>query len=202
MADETVFQKIAGCVGNYAPGIAAILAATGVGAPVAAAVAAVGALAKSFGLPETATHDDVLSAIQVADPETKVKIIAAENAYQLSVMGLQLQTYQAGLTDVQNARGREVDTTKATGKRDVNMFVLAWVIIGGFFGTIISIIAMKVLAPTVSLAADPMLSLLLGSLSTDAGMVVGYFFGSSRGSDTKTDMIYNSTQNLPKKDVS
>lgn len=43
--EPSIFQKIAGYVSSYAPGLAAILAATGVGAPIAGAVGALGALA-------------------------------------------------------------------------------------------------------------------------------------------------------------
>ena len=58
MAEENILQKLAGYVGTYAPGIATLLAATGVGAPAAAAVGALGALAKSFGMPEDAKPEE------------------------------------------------------------------------------------------------------------------------------------------------
>jgi ABC-type transport system involved in multi-copper enzyme maturation permease subunit len=69
------------------------------------------------------------------------------------------------------------------------MFILAWVVIGGWLGAIIALIVLKVVAPESEIATDPILSMLFGSLSTNAGMVVGYFFGSSRGSDNKNAML-------------
>jgi hypothetical protein len=200
MGFSDVAKSIAGVVGTYAPGIATVLAATGVGAPAAAAVSAIGALAKAFGLPDTATHDDVLAAVQAADPEMKLKLISAENYFQLAKRDQDIQILKTNndllmsqLKDVQDARGRQTAHESKTGKSDTNLYVLAWVIMGGFFGTILGIIIMKIFAPTINLAGDPLLSLLLGSLSTDAGMVVGYFFGSSLGSQKKDALIYKST---------
>ncbi len=188
MSEETTLQKIAGAIGTYAPGIAALLVSSGVGAPAAAAVAAIGALAKQFGLPDNASHDDVLAAIQTADPETKLKIIAAENAFQLTRRDQDIKELQAQLADVQSARQRQVEHEKATGKSDLNLYVLAWVIMGGFIGSIIGLIIMAAVFPEVDLN-NPLLNILFGSLSTDAGMVVGYFFGSSRSSEVKTGLL-------------
>jgi len=123
MSEENIFQKIAGYVGSYAPGIAGILAATGVGAPAAAAVAALGALAKTFGLPEEATHETILAAAQAADP---IKLVQAEQAFQLASREQDIKELQAQLADVQSARDAMVKETQATGKRNINLTVMSW----------------------------------------------------------------------------
>ena len=118
-----------------------------------------------------------------------VLIKETEAKHQERLLEIGAEVDKAYLFDKQNARAREVEIVKASGKKDVNLYVLAWVIMGGFFGTIIGIVALKMLAPAVNLNNEPLLSLLLGSLSTDAGMVVGYFFGSSKSSADKTQLM-------------
>jgi len=198
--EENIIKKIGDGIVNIAPSIGAILTASGVGAPVGAAVSALAALGRAFGLGDKATPTDLATAM-LSDPEARLKVLAAENAFKLEMREKDITELKIILADVQNARAREVDTTKSTGKRDINMFILAWCIIGGFFGAIIALIALKIVAPANTVATDPILSMLFGSLSTNAGLVVGYFFGSSRGSDTKTDMIYNGGPSTPKKNM-
>ncbi len=42
-----------------------------------------------------------------------------------------------------------------------------------------------------------LLNVLLGSFATMTVQIVNYFFGSSKGSSDKTEMLYNSTPNAP-----
>jgi len=89
MAEESVFQKIAGYVSNYAPGIAALLAVSGVGAPIAGAVGALGALAKTFGLPQDSKPEDILTTIQgMPDSELKLKFVQAEQNFQITMASM------------------------------------------------------------------------------------------------------------------
>lgn len=179
MAEETIFQKIAKAVGNYAPGISAILAATGVGAPVAAAVAAVGALAKSFGLPEDSSAETIATQIMnTADmTEIRLKFIQAENDFQLKQRDQELEIYRVQLADIQNARKRDIDA-----KDNVNR-ILAYAIVAAFIvvvgGTLFGFGKVEsVLAGT-----------LVGYLSAKCEQVLAYYFGSSKGSDKKTDLL-------------
>ena len=190
MAEQSVFQKIAGYVGTYAPGIAAILMATGVGAPAAGAVAAMGALAKSLGLPEDTKPETVLSTIQsMPESELKLSFIQADNDFKLRELEMRLR-------DVQSARNREVETTKVTGKGDYNLYALSWVVILGFLGVVIILLFVDVPADQTNV-----LYALLGTLGAGFMLVLQYFYGSNKSSETKTDMIYNSTPNVPKKEV-
>ena len=193
MAEQSVFQKIAGYVGTYAPGIAAILMATGVGAPAAGAVAAIGALAKSLGLPESAKAEDVLQVVS-ADPEIQLKAMLAEQAFQLRMRELTLEEMKAYLGDVQNARGKAVEETKATGKRDNEDKVFDWFVCIGFYVSLAAIICFKP-------AESTMLGAMLGTAGAGYLQVLSYRKGTTRGSETKTDMIYNSTPSVPKKEV-
>jgi len=153
---------------------------------------AVGSLAgnvlkKFFGV-ESDDPKILAEAIQ-QDPQAAAKLAMAELEFKIEFRKLDVDETRAFLADVQSARGREIEVTKATGKLNIHVYILAWVIIGGFLGIILGMLILQYIYGK-TLASDPMLSLLVGSLATDAGMVVGYFFGSSLGSFYKTqDMM-------------
>ena len=153
-------------------------------------------IASLFGV--KADDPDAMSAAIKADPMAAVKLRELELNHQIQLEGLLLQGRQQELADVQNARQREVEVTKATGKRDLNIMVLAWVIIGGFLGLIALMIAMQFTGNKI-LQNDPLLALLLGSLATDAGMVVGYYFGSSQSSADKGAVMAEQAKALAEK---
>jgi hypothetical protein len=91
---------------------------------------------------------------------------------------------KARLGDVQGARAREVDIAKATGKKDINLYVVAWVIIGGFFALMAILLFIQL--PTDS---SGVVFMLFGALSSGFGSVVQYFFGSSKGEVEKADYM-------------
>ena len=156
------------------------------GAPGIAVGTAIKAITGAFGLKSDATPEEIINA--VSDPDAQIKLLVAKQNYELAIMGADLEKFKTEVDDRKSARQRQSDSEKATGKRDINLYVLAWVIMGGFMGTIMAMLILQYAFGKV-LAADPLVTLLLGSLSTDAGMVVGYFFGSSSGSKDKTDIL-------------
>ncbi len=155
------------------------------------AVAGAGLKLVATALGVEPTQDAIAEAI-ATDPAAAEKLKEFEMNHQLEIQKLYIQQLGMELADIADARKRQVEHEKATGKSDINLYVLAWVIMGGFIGAIIGLVFMATLYPSVNLN-NPLLNILFGSLSTDAGMVVGYFFGSSRGSENKTDLLYNST---------
>lgn len=168
----------------------------GAGTAISAIKLGVGAIASVFGLKDEEVTPEKMNELAAKDPEFALKMQMANQAYVIELQRQETERLRAEteqlkvqLGDVQDARKRQTDSEKALGKRDYNLYVLAWVLVGGFFGTIIGIIVMKIIVPQINLAADPLLSLLLGSLSTDVGMVVGYFFGSSKSSADKTRLL-------------
>lgn len=179
------WSKITGQIAGAAPLLGSLFGPTG---SAIGALAGTGIKLVAAALGVEPTKEAVTDAI-ITDPTALAKLREYEMANKVELQKLQLQSEQLYLADVQSARNREIETTKATGKRDFNMFVLAWVVIGGWLGSIIALIVLKILAPDAAVATDPILSMLFGSLSTNAGMVVGYFFGSSRGSDNKNALI-------------
>ena len=184
MNDErSVFQKIGDAVADFAPGIATILTATGVGAPVGAAIGAVGALSRAFGLGSAAKPEDVLHAIS-ADPEIRLKAMLAENDFAVKMGQQELDKLKTELADTQSARSREMEIVKSTGKKDYNLYILAWTIIVGFF-------ALMGLLLKIPVPADQngVIFMLFGALATGFGQVLQYFFGSSKSSSDKNEQI-------------
>lgn len=183
MDEKGIFQKIGDAVANFAPGIAGVLAATGVGAPAAAAVGAVGALAKALGLGDEASPDDVFKAI-TTDPEIALKAKIADQEFELKKRDQDIEEIKVMLSDVQSARSRQVDSERVTGKRDVNIYVLAWVMVVGFFVLIIFLLRQPI-PPDQS----GVIYMLFGTLAAGVTQVLNYFFGSSKGSAEKTELL-------------
>ncbi len=145
-----------------------------------------GLLAKVLGCDNT--PQALEEAIKGATPEQVITLKEMENRHEAALVQAALDNQRMFLQDVQDARQREVAVVKATGEKDVNLYVLAWVIMGGFLGLILALIYFQFSSGKV-LQNDPLITLLLGSLATDAGMVVGYFFGSSKSSSDKNEIL-------------
>ena len=153
-----------------------------VGAPIVGGViggpggAAIGGLvARLFGAdPENPA--DIALKIK-ADPDALVKLRQFEMEHERELIKLYLG-------DVQNARQREVDVTRATGETNWPIYVLAGIIVSGFF--ILVGILFKYTIPDGSREVAYML---FGSLSAGFGAVLQYFFGSSKGSADKTALL-------------
>ena len=80
------------------------------------------------------------------------------------------------LGDKQNARGREIEVTKATGKRDSSVTYLAAVIVFGFFAGLISLVFVNL---DKGSGTYELLYMMFGALIAKFGTVIDYFFGSS-----------------------
>jgi len=191
MDERSVFQKIGDAVTDYAPGLAGILALVpGVGTVPAAALGAVAALGRSLGLGSTAKPEDVLSAIS-ADPEIKLKALIAENDFKSEMGRQEIEKLKTELADVQSARNREIEITKATGKRDWDMIIMGWAIIFAYIGMMGFL--MYHAAHGQPIKDDTgILFLMVGNLITFVGMVVAYKYGTTRTSEKKTDIIARS----------
>jgi len=100
------------------------------------AIQGVKAIAKAFGLKENDVTPERLSQLAAEDKDFALKMRQAEMDYQLKLNEQELQKTQQLLADVQNARNMNVETTKATGKRDLNLYLLAWVIVLGFMALV------------------------------------------------------------------
>lgn len=183
MPSETINQ-IATVIKGIAPTIATVFGGPGAGALVGLGLNTLG---KFLGIPEdSATPEKLLQAAQDAatDPEIRLKILAAENDFALKIKGLELEELKATLADVQNAREREKAIVSRTGKLDVNLYILAWVVVVGFF----TLTGMMYFYPLPKGSEGP-INQLFGALVAGLSLVLGYFFGSSKGSHDKDQLL-------------
>lgn len=117
-------------------------------------------------------------------PEQVVELKKVEMQHKERLLELGTENDKAHLADIQSARSREIELTKATGKRDLNLYILAWVVVLGFF--ILCGLLMKITLPE---GQNPVIFMLFGALATGFGQVLQYFFGSSKGSADKTALM-------------
>ena len=170
-----------GTVGKVAPVLAGIL-----GSP--AAGVAVSGLCKLLGLEPTPENAEK-AAEQIAmgqltgEQLIQLKKVEADSILALKKAGLDydIQTEQIVMADRASARNRQIQL------RDTTPTVLAYLITAGFFGILGGI--MKWGMPGSETAKDALL-MMLGALAAAFNHgVVGYFFGSSAGSDKKTEIM-------------
>ena len=186
MADEkSVWQKIGDAVADYAPALAGILTVTGVGIPAAGAVAAVGALARTFGLGSDAKPEDVLAAVS-ADPEIRLKAMIANNDFVLKQREQDISEIQIYLRDTDSARkmqGDALNQTDVFAKRFIYYYASALSLLTILYIFLVTFIDLP--AGNRRLA-DTILGFLLGQV---LATVIQFFFGTNAGSLAKNKLL-------------
>ncbi len=119
-----------------------------------------------------------------ATPEQIAKIKELEYTHKEKLIELGIKKDGMYILDVQNARQREIEIVKATGKKDINLYVLAWVIVSGFF-----VLCGLLLFMPIPEGQSDVVYLLFGGLVSGFATVLGYFFGSSKGSADKNSLL-------------
>ncbi len=142
---------------------------------------AVKALCSYFRIDDPDPKPEVVLAAIEADPQATVNLRMAQIEFDRERMRLEY-------ADTQNARQRQTEHERVTGKSDTNLYVLAWVVVGGFLGLTGFLIWFAYKGVPI-IDQSGVLYMLLGTLSTAFGMVMGYFFGSSRGSRDKDELL-------------
>jgi len=146
--------------------------------------AAVSLISSALGLKEEeATPDKVFELIQ-ADPKALAELQKAEMAHKERLQELLLEERKLEVQDIANARTREMAVVEATGKKDYNLYVLAWIVIAGFFA--LCGVLMKVTIPEGS---SEVVFILFGGLVAGFTQIISYFFGSSKSSTDKTKLL-------------
>ena len=174
-------------VANLAPALGGIF----LGPAGAAGGTLLKVIANSFGLKEDAKPDEIYQAIQ-QDPNALVKLKELEFKHEDLIIRTTLEwkvkQLEYNLENTQGARAREVDVTKATGKKEINLYVLAWLTVIGFF---LSFIIVGIINFPTNPVAISIISTLFGALIASYRDVHNYFFGSSKSSQDKTAIIAN-----------
>jgi hypothetical protein len=147
-------------VAKYAPLLGAVLPLPG-GAAIGAIIAEV------FG-GDVNKPEELISLIQ-NDPQAVLKLKEIQSNQDIEITRIIT-------ADKQNARQREIDYIKATGKDDRTLKNLAYFTTIGFFGTLFLLFFPQV---DLNEAEKQLLALLIGMLASKWQTVMDYFFGSS-----------------------
>lgn len=174
-------------------GVAAPMIGTALGGPLGGAAAST--LVAKLGLSKDGKPVDPTNQADFAEamadallqPEQIVQLRLAEQEFTKNMAELGLKTKEDLLRidseDRANAREREVKTGDKTPK------YLAWLVILVTFG-----LEGSMLFHQLPPGTDPViLGRILGTLDMAAGLVLGYYYGSSAGSSAKNDLLFNST---------
>lgn len=140
------------------------------------------AIGKITGTNVTPDADSLTAAIAGASPEQRAEILKLHDQFQVQMQAMGFQHEESILEiaqkDRDSARQREI------ALKDWLPSTLAIVITLGFFGMLILVATHGVKPESRDLC-----NIMLGSLGAAWAAVVNYYFGSSAGSDHKTDLL-------------
>jgi len=170
---------------NLLKNIAPTLASALVGENTIVGSAAKSILNKIFGNSENAINKALNEGLTA---EQAAKIKEAENNFLLELEKLKVTRENNFLLDVQSARDLSKSSNEEQKQRE---FRLGCVILITFaaiiFIAIFSCVLLQIKDPTIF----GLLGSVLGYAAANAQQVVGFYFGSSSGSDKKTEMLQN-----------
>jgi hypothetical protein len=178
--------------------LGAALSATGVGAPVGAAVAGIGALVGHALGVDGSSPDAVLAAVQT-DPAAAAKLLEVqENAKvqlqqlvaQQAVAQMQNETAQqaAQLADVASARSRDVEVRRADGGKNARADLMVALDVSGLVVCIVGAVVMK-LCGDLDVASATLLTTFASYFGLSLRDAHAFEFGSSRSSQNKDATI-------------
>lgn len=163
------WKDIAGVVGKAAPVVGTLL-----GGPAGAAVG--GLVAAALGTDST---PDAVSAALIGNPDAIVKIQELQTNAKVQLQQLAVTAEANRLADVQSARARQI----ASPNDHTPQYLAAGVTIG-FFSALAAVMLVNLDSKTHDL-----LLVMIGALQTAWVSVIAYYFGSSKDSKEKTQMI-------------
>jgi hypothetical protein len=172
-----------------------ISAAAALGGPLGTMAAAVVGKAIGADKAPAATSDGIANAIAtaIADPEQRTKLIQAEHDFQLQMAELGYKDAEelaaTAAADRASARNREIQV------RDWTPRVLAFIVVVLCFGG--EGLYFRHGAP--SNASPELIGRILGTLDSALILVLSYYFGSSAGSERKSELLANASTNNPGK---
>lgn len=147
--------------------------ATAMGGPLAGM--AVSAISKAIGVDEDKVSDLISNNKMTPEQIAQIKIAEIELKRQENELGLNFE--KLAVDDRKSAREMQMSTRSWVPPS------LAAAITVGFFGILILLLLGKVDGN------NPTILMMLGSLSTAWTGIIAYYFGSSAGSQAKTDLL-------------
>ncbi len=153
--------------------------ATALGGPLAGM--AVSAISKAVGVDEDKVQDMISSNKLNADQVAQLKMAEIELSRQAQELGLNFE--KLAVDDRKSAREMQATTRSWVPP------LLAAVVTFGFFAILGGMMFGK-----MSVADNTALTMMLGSLGTAWTGIIAYYFGSSAGSQAKTDLLSKTTK--------
>ena len=147
--------------------------ATALGGPLAGM--AVSAISKAIGVDEDKVSDLIKDNKLTAEQIAQVKLAEIELQKQANELGLNFE--KLAVDDRKSAREMQATT------RSIVPPLLAAIVTVGFFGILVMMLMGKVESD------NPPILMMLGSLGTAWTGIIAYYFGSSAGSQAKTEML-------------
>ena len=154
--------------------------ATAVGGPLAGT--AVTFVEKAMGLERGAGPRAIAETLDAATPEQLAQLKKADSDFAVAMRQLDISIEKQDSDDRASARLREAAV------RDYTPTVLAYALTLGLFG----FVALLILVPNISDNAGRILNVILGSIATAWVAMVSYYYGSSRSSQSKDLLLFNS----------
>lgn len=142
---------------------------------------AITAAADALGLTDK-TEAGLKLALSGATADDMLKLKQADQAFSVQMEGLGFDNMEkmAALAnaDLDSARNREIQVKDRTPK------ILAYLITAGFFGMLAAM-----LFKIIPNENRDILNIMLGALGSTFGAVTSYYYGSTRGSETKSALL-------------
>jgi hypothetical protein len=136
---------------------------------------AVSAVSKAIGVEPDKVQDIISSGKLTSEQIAQIKIAEIELKRQENELGLNFESL--AVDDRKSAREMQATT------RSIVPPVLAAIVTVGFFGILVMMLLGKVDSN------NPPILMMLGSLGTAWTGIIAYYFGSSAGSQAKTDLL-------------
>lgn len=174
------WEKVGRTIADAAPALGGVL-----GGPAGAAAGSL--IAATLG---TSSDPDAVMEKLRTDPEALLKIRQIEADEREKIRDWQLATVQAYLADTQNARAAHAGNAGVFKLGVVILVTFAAVMaaaLWGAYGALTGGITIK--DPATVAAVSTFIGTLVGYAASNAQQVIGFFYGSSKGSSDKTDAM-------------
>ena len=175
-------KKIGKVLAGIAP-IAASVVSGGLLGPVAAGVAK--QVTSALNLPDGASEEDIEAAVVKADPSQLAELRRIDATLQKDLAEIQYKTDELGIREEEvHAKDRDSARHRQVELHDNTPTVLAWVAIIGFF----ALLFLMWFRPPPE-GSEEVLFVAVGILGSLVHSIKDFFFGSSKSSQDKDDVI-------------
>jgi len=140
------------------------------------------------GTTDQAAAQQALAANPQAAAQLRVQLAQIAAQQEAAARQADLDTLRAQLGDIQSARAQTVALAQAKSATQWAAPLISAVVLVTF-----GLVMWAALTRALPTGSETILNMLLGTLAAMATSVVGYWVGSSAGSERKTDLLYHST---------